>query len=303
VRAIFLGTPAAAVPSLTALGGFSEVATVVTRPDRPRGRSGTPQPSEIKQAALELGLEIAQPATAAELAEVVASHAPFDVALVVAYGMLIRPMTLSVPKAGFVNVHFSVLPRWRGAAPVQRSILAGDDRTGVTLMQMDEGLDTGPTLATLSTALGPLETGSSLTSRLADLGARMVTAWLPAAAEGRLAAVPQDQASATHAPKLVSTERWIDLERGAVAVLAAVRGLTPWPGAWIRHDGGAVRIVAARRGSSNLPRGVLKVIDTTLELGTPAGSVELLEVQPEGKRVMGAMDWARGLRDGPGRVS
>jgi methionyl-tRNA formyltransferase len=131
----------------------------------------------------------------------------------------------------------------------------------------------------------------------------MVTAWLPAAVEGRLAAVPQDRALATHAPKLVSSERWIDLERGAVAVLAAVRGLTPWPGAWIRHDSGAVRIVAARRGSSNLPRGVLEVIDTTLELGTPAGSVELLEVQPEGKRVMGAMDWARGLRDGPGRVS
>ena len=303
MRTIFLGTPAAAVPSLRALGGFSEVAAVVTRPDRPRGRSGRPQPSEINQAARELGLEVAQPETAAELADVIASHAPVDVALVVAYGMLVRPTTLLVPKAGFVNVHFSALPRWRGAAPVQRAILAGDDRTGVTLMQMDEGLDTGPTLVTISTAVGPVETGSTLTSRLAGLGAAMVTAWLPAAVEGRLAAVPQNGTAATHAPKLASTERWIDLERGAVAVLAAVRGLAPWPGAWIRHDSGAIRIVAAGRGSADLPPGILGVIDTRLELGTSTDAIELVEVQPEGKRVMGAMDWARGLRDGPGRVS
>ena len=297
MRAIFLGTPEAAVPSLHALAGIADVALVLTRPDRPRGRSARPQPSEVSRAAADLGLGVTHPETADELEAAVASVGPFDVALVVAYGMLIRPRVLAMPAAGFVNVHFSLLPRWRGAAPVQRALLAGDAVTGVTLMQMDEGLDTGPMLATTATRVGSHEDAASLTSRLADLGSHLVARWLPAAVEGRIARVAQDPARATTAPKLRTEERWIDVHAPAATVLASVRGLSPWPGAWIRHPTGAVRIHRAEAGVTTLAPGALGFAGGSVELGTGDGSVRLVTVQPEGKRAMAAGDWARGLRD------
>jgi methionyl-tRNA formyltransferase len=297
VKAVFLGTPAAAVPALRALNALADVGLVVTRPDRPRGRSGRPRPSEVSVAASNLELPIARPETAAELESTLVAVGPFDVALVVAYGMLIRPVVLAMPAAGFVNVHFSMLPRWRGAAPVQRAILAGDSTSGVTLMQMDAGLDTGPILATTATRIGPGENAASLTARLADLGANLVTRWLPAATEGRIPRIAQDSDQATVAPKLRSEERWIDVHATSHQVLAAVRGLTPWPGAWVRHHTGTLRILDAVTGSARLAPGALHLEGGSLEMGTGEGSIRLLTVQPEGKRAMAAADWARGLRD------
>jgi methionyl-tRNA formyltransferase len=217
--------------------------------------------------------------------------------------MLIRPQTLAVPRHGFVNVHFSILPRWRGAAPVPRALLAGDSRTGVTLMEMDEGLDTGPVLSSASTAIGPHEDAGTLTGRLAVLGGVLIERWLPAIVAGRVASTPQDHREAVTAPKLASDERWVDLSSETAMFLAAVRALSPWPGAWVRHDGAPLRIVRADIGSILLAPGELRVDGGGLHLGVGDGSVRLLEVQPAGKRAMNAMDWLRGLRNGPGSVS
>ncbi|HVR34029.1 MAG TPA: methionyl-tRNA formyltransferase [Acidimicrobiia bacterium] len=303
MKTIFLGTPPAAVPVLLRLVGNADVSTVVTRPDRPRGRSRRPMPSAVKIAADELGIGVFQPETSADLQAGLGDRSPFDVGVVVAFGMLIRPETLALPRHGFVNVHFSVLPRWRGAAPVQRAMLARDTRTGVTLMEMDEGLDTGPVLSTASTAIGPHEDAGALTERLAVLGGVLIERWLPAIVTGRVASTPQDQREAVTAPKLASHERWVDLSSEPATFLAAVRALSPWPGAWVRHDGGPLRIVLAEIGSIRLAPGELTVDDGGLHLGVGDGSVRLLEVQPAGKRGMNAMDWLRGLRNGPGAVS
>lgn len=297
MKAVFLGTPAAAVPSLRALDGFADVELVVTRPDRPRGRSGRPRPSEVSVAAVELGHPLSHPENARDLKVGLEAVGPFDIALVVAYGMLIRPDVLAMPAAGFINVHFSILPRWRGAAPVQRAILAGDPTSGVTLMRMNAGLDTGPVLATTATRIGSREDAASLTTRLSDLGARLVTAWLPAATQGRIAAIEQDEDQACVAPKLRSEERWIDVNATSHRVHAKVRGLSPWPGAWVRHPTGTLRILDTEPGHATLEPGQLRLEGGTLQMGTGEGSVRLVTVQPEGKRAMAAADWARGLRD------
>lgn len=303
MKAIFAGTPLAAVPALIALSRTAEVQLVVTRPDRPRGRSRRPQPSAVKQAALDLGLTVSQPETAAQLSETVGRVNDLDVAVVVAYGALVRPEVLAMPRSGFINVHFSILPRWRGAAPVQRAILAGDRRTGVTLMGMDEGLDTGPILATASTAIGTDEDASDLTGRLSEMGARLLETWLDPIVDGRVAPVTQDSSRATTAPKLTTHERWIDIAAPANEVLTAVRGLAPWPGAWAHHDTGALRIHRAVPGNLEIEPGVLAHGTGGLELGVGDGSILLVEVQPEGRRRMPGIDWARGLTSGLGHLS
>lgn len=303
MRAVFAGTPPAAVPALIALSRAAEIELVVTRPDRPRGRSRRPQPSAVKQAALDLGLTVSQPETAAQLSETVGTLNHLDVAVVAAYGALVRPEVLAMPRAGFVNVHFSILPRWRGAAPVQRAILAGDRRTGVTLMGMDEGLDTGPILATASTAIGADEDATELTGRLSEMGARLLDTWLGPIVHGGVAPIVQDSSRATTAPKLTSDERWIDVAAPASSVLAAVRGLAPWPGAWVHHDTGALRIHRAARGNLEIEPGSLIRGPHGLELGVGDGSILLVEVQPDGRRRMPALDWARGLTSGLGNIS
>lgn len=303
MKTIFFGTPEAAVPVLRRLVGIADVTTVVTRPDRPRGRSRRPVPSAVKLAADELGIAVRQPETSADLHAELGDRTPFDVAVVVAFGLLIRSETLALPRHGFVNVHFSVLPRWRGAAPVQRAMLAGDTRTGVTLMAMDEGLDTGPVLSTASTTIGPHEDAGALTERLAVLGAGLIARWLPAIVAGQVSSTPQDDREAVTARKLASDERWVDLSCEPGTFLAAVRALSPWPGAWVRHDGEPLRIVRAEIGAIGLAPGELTVHAGGLHLGVGDGSVLLLEVQPAGKRGMSAMDWLRGLRSGPGLVS
>ena len=303
MRAIFLGTPAAAVPSLDALSDIAEVTGVISRPDRPRGRSGTPRPSEVTAAARATGIDVSQPDNASGLTETIAHLVPFDVAVVVAYGMLIQPEALALARVGFINVHFSILPRWRGAAPVQRAILAGDERSGVSLMAMDVGLDTGPVLSTAATQISPREDAAELTDRLAAMGAVLLRRWLPAIVAGTVAPTLQDPVRVTHAAKLGSDERWIDVGGSVGSVLGAVRGLSPWPGAWVRHNTGAVRLLEVTPGSSRLDEGSLSVTSGDLELGVGDGSVRIVRLQPEGKRAMGGMDWARGLRADLGGVT
>lgn len=296
MRTVFLGTPEAAVPVLEALAGISDVLAVVTQPDRPRGRSGTPAPPPVKVRAGELGLSVVQPDSDRALAGILESHAPVDVAVLAAFGMLVRPDALDVPTHGIVNVHYSLLPRWRGAAPVHRAILEGDTRTGVTLIRLDEGLDTGPVLASRSTAIGPEETTGSLTRRLARSGADLLASRLPSIVAGAVLEVAQDPERVTIAAKIDRDERWIDPGAGAARFLRHVRAMTPAPGSWAHHDSGRFGIRSATMATTGTPLevGALVFEEGRLLLGVADGAVELREVQPEGKRTMPGPDWARG---------
>lgn len=300
MRTVFFGTPDSAVPSLRALVDISDVTAVVTRPDAPRGRSGRPQPSPIAQVAEEAGLTVHRPADRDQLAESIRKVGSFEVGVVVAFGMILRPEILEIPHRGYVNVHFSVLPRWRGAAPVQRAVLAGDARTGVTLMQMDRGLDTGSVISTWSTAIGTDEDAAALTHRLAVGGAEVLAANLDSYIAGRTATTRQDDTQATYAHKIESDERWIGPDRGVDEVIRTVRGLVPWPGAWLQHDTGPVRVHRARSAEHSPPPGVVEAHDTGVICGFADGGIRIDRVQPAGKQAMDARDWVRGLRDGPG---
>lgn len=299
IRAAFLGTPAEAVPILEAVSTVATITTVVTRPDRPRGRSGRPAPPPVKLAAMQAGWEVAQPARSADLAGLVAGC---DVAVVAAYGRLIPASALVVPPAGFVNVHFSLLPRWRGASPVVRAILAGDAETGVTLMRLDEGLDTGPTYDQATVAIGPEETAGELTARLAGLGAGLLRDRLATIVAGDLPVVAQDDATATAAARVEVAEAFVDPERHhRDAVLRAVRAFHPRPGAWAIADGLRIKLWRTRFATGDAPPGWAGVVDGVVLLGARDGAVELVEVQPEGRAVMSGRSWMAGRRDAPAR--
>jgi methionyl-tRNA formyltransferase len=299
IRTAFFGTPAAAVPVVAALAGSTDLRLVVTRPDRPRGRSGRPDPPAVKRAAAEFGIPLAQPARPGEIGDVLRAAA-LDVAVVAAYGRIIPGSLLAVPARGFVNVHFSLLPRWRGASPVAHAILGGDGETGVTLMQMDEGLDTGPVLAAARTAIRSDDTTGTLTARLAHLGARLLADTLPALARGEIAATAQDDAAATTAPPLAGDDGHIDPHRPAAEVLRLVRAMHPWPGAWGTVAGERFKVLAAApAGGGELPPGRIAADRDMVRLGTGGGSVELLTVQPAGKAAMSGRAWMNGRRGEP----
>ena len=294
-RTAFFGTPAAAVPALAALAAATTVELVVTRPDKPRGRSGKARPPAVKEAAREWGLAIAQPGRAAEVSSLLEG---LDLAVVVAYGQILPIEMLDVPAGGFVNLHFSRLPRWRGAAPVARAILAGDTTTGVDLMQLDAGMDTGAIIDRLAIEIEPIDTTGSLTGRLAGLGAGLLTRTLPALLEGTASRVPQPDEGVTHAAKLTSDEgRLSPLEMTAGECDRIVRAFNPNPGAWALVDGERLKVWrSAERLEVQLPPGTTRVEGGTVVIGTPAGGWELLEVQAAGKGRLGAADWARGYR-------
>jgi methionyl-tRNA formyltransferase len=304
MRAVFYGTPAEAVPALVALADLAEVLLVTTRPDRPRGRSGRPQPPPVKEAALARSLPVSQPERALHDLERLRSLAP-DVAVVVAYGQLLPPTLLAVPAAGFLNVHFSLLPRWRGASPVVRTLLAGDPITGVTLMVLDEGMDTGPVVAVESTQVRPGETAGELASRLAALGAEMLVRHLPAYLSGEISPRPQPEEGATAAARVRVEEAFVDptLHR-AEAVLRAVRAFSPKPGAWTELDGVRLKLWRARPAAGPGPGpGLAAEVGEAVLLGTADGPVELVEVQPAGRDRMGAAAWMRGRRQQPARFT
>jgi methionyl-tRNA formyltransferase len=295
MRSVFLGTPAAAVPSLAALIDVADVGLVVTQPDRARGRSGTKLASPVKRAAEEWGLPVAQPADKAELFGAL-SGSVFDVGLVAAYGELLQPKVLELAKYGFLNVHCSLLPRWRGPAPVERAILAGDETTGVSLMVIDEGLDTGPVVAVIETPISEDETGGSLTGRLSYLGSMLVDDALPEYLAGRLEPAPQIDAGSSSAGMLDPNEARIDGTFPVETAERAIRAFHPRPGAWLMIDGVRHKLIEAAHVNSRVPPGLVEAVDGVPVAGFDQGSLELLILQPEGKAPQAGSAWLNGRR-------
>ena len=300
MRAVFYGTPATAVPIVAALASVAEIALVVSRPDAARGRSGAPVTPPVAEAARSWGLPLAQPARPAdELDRVRALRA--DVAVVAAYAHKIPPELLAIPIRGFINVHLSLLPRWRGASPVARAILAGDSATGATLMEMEEGLDTGPILAQEPLDIGAEETAGELTARLAFVGARLLAAHLPEYVAGSLVASPQPDEGVTLAGKVAVEEAFVDpAVHSAAVVLRMIRAFDPSPGAWTNTEGSRLKLWGARHWEGPTPKaGRAEDRNGRVVVGVSGGAVELLEVQPAGKIRMPAADWMRGRRGEP----
>jgi len=291
MRIIFMGTPDFAVPTLAALteAGHTLVA-VYTQPPRPAGRGKKLQPSPVQMAAEERGIEVRSPVSLKNpgaQAEFAALGA--DIAVVAAYGLILPQAILDAPKDGCLNVHASLLPHWRGAAPIQRSILAGDEVTGITIMQMEAGLDTGPMLATART---PVEdkTAGELTEELAEIGAQLMVGTLVDLP--MLQAVPQDNAEASYAPKIDKAEAKIDFSQTAEAIERQVCAFAPFPGAWFDFDGERVKVLKAEMVDGSGTAGT--TLDEALSIACGSGALGLLRVQRAGKPVMDAADFLRG---------
>ena len=297
MRVLFAGTPAVAVPSLDALieAGFDVVA-VLTRPDAPVGRKRVLTPSPVAQRAAELGIDVIHAARVdAEAIAGISAVRP-DVAAIVAYGGLVPPAALGIPRHGWVNLHFSLLPAWRGAAPVQRSVMAGDDVTGAVTFQLEEGLDTGPVFGTLTEAVRPQDTAGDVLERLSHSGAVLLAQTLSAIAAGK--ASPQPQAGEVSlAPKLTLEDGHLNWAHPALAISRQARGVTPEPGAWTLLDGQRVKVepVRLRPDVSGLAPGSVAMQGKTVLVGTGSHAVELTRLQPAGKKMMAAADWARGV--------
>ncbi|AEE46098.1 methionyl-tRNA formyltransferase [Cellulomonas fimi] len=307
MRLLFAGTPAAAVPSLEALlASRHEVVAVLTRPDARAGRGRTLAPSPVKARALEAGIEVLTPARprgeefVARLAELDVDAAP-----VVAYGALLPAEVLDVPRHGWVNLHFSVLPAWRGAAPVQHALIAGDEVTGATTFRIEQGLDTGPVLGTLTETVRPRDTAGDLLTRLATSGAGLLVATLDALEDGELVAVPQPADGVSHAPKIEAEDARVRWSHPVHAVDRRIRGCTPAPGAWTTLPDGArlgLGPVLPRPDVTELAPGELRAGRREVLVGAGGGAVQLGDVTPPGKRAMPAADWARGARPADGTV-
>ena len=291
MRVVFMGSPAFAVPTLRWLASAYEVVGVVTQPDRSAGRGRQLVPPPVKLAAIELGVDILQPMRLREPAatEVIRSWQP-ELILVAAFGQILRPEILQLPSRGCVNLHASLLPRHRGAAPIPAAILAGDPETGITLMRMDAGLDTGPILAQEVLALSPDETALSLGEKLAKLAKQTAERYLPRYLAGELPPHPQDEALATYAPMLRKHDSRMDLAQPAEALARRVRAYHPWPGTHLLWRGVPLKILRARA----MPRanGAAGPLGRVVREGTGVavicgeGKLQLLEIQPPGKRSM-----------------
>lgn len=301
-RVVFLGTPAAAVPTLESLASEFDIALVVTQPDRARGRSDRPVPPPVKQAATALSLPVAQPDSSTELRETIAAVGPLEVGVVVAYGRILRPDVLDLPEKGFLNVHFSLLPRWRGAAPVERAMIAGDEMTGVTIIRLDEGLDTGPVLTAQAIDIPREDDAGALTARLARLGARLLVQALPQYLEGGLEAQPQTSDGATYADKITADDRPLDIHGSVAEFVNKVRGLAPEPAATLDIDGDRHKIYRAVAHEASPERGIWAAFDGMPVVGVADGGVALVELQPPGKNRQSGEDWLRGRRRSGGSV-
>lgn len=301
-RLVFLGTPEAAVPTLEALTEHHDVGLVVTQPDRPKGRSGRPVPPPVKESATSMGLAVSQPGSRAELEATIDGHGPFDVGVVVAYGRILRPEILNAPEHGLLNVHFSLLPRWRGAAPVARALMARDPMTGVTIMKLDEGLDTGPILTAQAIDIPDDVDSGALTDRLAALGAGLLVDALPGYLSGDLHPVPQVEDGVTYADKIDKADRPIDPGADAERVVAQVRGLSPSPAATLEIDGETHKILEARVADIPVEPGTWANVGGRPLVGLGGGAVELVRLQPPGKTPQNGVDWVNGRHRDSGRV-
>lgn len=295
-RIVFLGTPEPAVPTLRLLAAQFDVGLVVTQPDKSRGRSGAPTPSPVKAEAARLGITVGQPRKATEIAPVITSAGGFDLGVVVAYGRILRPDVLSLPGKGLLNVHFSLLPRWRGAAPVARALMEGDPMSGVTIIKIDEGMDTGPVLTAQAVDIGVDETAGELTARLATLGARLIAASIPGYMAGDLVPVTQTDEGVEYAHKIEASDRRLDVDFVPRRFVDHVRALAPNPGATLNLDGQTFKILEAREAEQGPLRRTWEEFAGRPVVGLADGAVELVVVQPPGRRAMAGADWLRGAR-------
>jgi methionyl-tRNA formyltransferase len=302
---LFAGTPAPAVPSLEALlAADHEVVAVLTRPDAPAGRGRRVSRSPVAERADAAGVPVLQPRSPREpefLARL--TELAVDCVPVVAYGALVPQAALDVPPHGWVNLHFSLLPAWRGAAPVQHAVMAGDEVTGASTFRLEAGLDTGPVFGTLTEPIGPRDTAGDLLDRLAVGGARLLVATLDGIAAGTLEARPQPAEGVSLAPRIEVADARVDWALPAHVVDRRVRGVTPAPGAWTTWRGERLRLGPVQPepdGDAALAPGELRVAGQAVLAGTGRGVVRLGSVQPAGKRMVPAADWARGARPQPG---
>ncbi|UFU04546.1 methionyl-tRNA formyltransferase [Ruania suaedae] len=304
MRVVFAGTPAVAVPSLHAiLASSHEVVAVLTRPPAPAGRKRVLTPSPVHEAAEEAGLPVitSDRPHEPETVEQLRALAP-EVCAVVAYGALLREPALSLPPHGWINLHFSLLPAWRGAAPVQHSIMAGDDVTGASTFRIEAGLDTGPVIGTMTETVRPWDTSGDLLDRLAEAGPALLVSSLDALADGTASPQPQPDEGVSLAPRLTADHARVDWRRPAIAIDRQIRGCTPAPGAWTTRAGQRVKLGPVRpiddTGTPGLAPGQLSVTSDGLLVGTGTSPVRLDRIAPPGKSWMSAADWARGARLG-----
>ncbi|MCB9135015.1 MAG: methionyl-tRNA formyltransferase [Anaerolineales bacterium] len=297
-KIVFMGSPAFALPALEAVAKNYPVVGVITQPDQPAGRGRTLTPPPIKTLAEQLGLPVIQPRRLRDPEPMTQLHAwnP-DLIVVAAFGQILRPNVLDLPPHGCINIHASLLPRWRGAAPIQASILHGDAESGVTIMKMDPGIDTGPTLTRRALPISPDDTAETLSAKLADLGAALLLATLPAYLCGELAPQPQEETGATYASMLKKEDGVLDFVRPAEALAWKVRAFNPWPGASFDWAGGTLKVHRAHAERGKASAGQLLRVGKLPAVGTVEGVLVLDEVQPQGKKAMPGQVFLNGARD------
>jgi methionyl-tRNA formyltransferase len=304
MRLLFAGTPAVAVPALEALlASPHDVIAVLTRPDAPSGRGRRLTPSPVAEVALAEGIEVLRPNRPSdpEFLDRLTELAP-DAAPIVAYGGLIPPPALAIPRHGWINLHFSLLPAWRGAAPVQRAVIAGDEITGACTFQLEAGLDTGPVYGVLTEAIGPRDTAGDLLARLAESGAGLLVATMDGIESGALVPVTQSAEGVSQAPKLSVDEARVPWGAPAMHIDRLIRGCTPAPGAWTSFREERVKLgpVQPTTDGDALPPGEIAVRKNRVLVGTATHPVLLGDVRAGGRKQMPAGDWARGIRIEPG---
>jgi len=296
---VFMGSPEFALPTLRALAGHYPIVGVITQPDRPAGRGKWMTPPPVKVLAQELGLPVMQPQRlkAPEAMQQLREWAP-DLIVVAAFGQILRPDVIDLPKYGCINVHASLLPRWRGAAPIQAAILAGDTWTGVTIMRMDAGVDTGPVLSQRGIPIMADDTAGFISQRLAALGAELLIETLPDYLSGEIQPHPQIETGATYAPMLKKEDGLLDFSRPAEELARRVRALNPWPGAYTLWQGQLLKVLRAHVGveAESVP-GKRLVHERLPGIGTGHGILVLDEVHPAGKKPMPGSDFLRGIRN------
>lgn len=297
VRIVFMGSPDFALPTLAALDKQYSVVGVISQPDRPAGRGRVLTPPPVKQMAVQLGLEVIQPQKLREplAQEKLKEWAP-ELIVVAAFGQILRASVLELPAHGCVNVHASLLPRWRGAAPIQAAIYHGDLESGVTVMRMDAGIDTGAILRQRAVEILPQDTAGSLSDRLAEEGARLLIETLPEYLAGKIAPQTQDEARATYAAMLTKEQGALDFTRPAVELERQVRAFLPWPGAYLFFQGEMLKVLRAHVEHGEAASGRRVEISHLPAVGTTSGWLVLDEVQPAGKRAMPGDVFLRGAR-------
>ena len=297
IRVVFMGSPDFALPTLAALDRHYSVAGVITQPDRPAGRGRVLTPPPVKQLAVQLGIDVIQPAKLreAEAQEALKAWAP-DLIVVAAFGQILRSSVLELPCYGCVNVHASLLPRWRGAAPIQAAILHGDAESGVTIMKMDAGIDTGAILSQRALPILPEDTAGNLSVRLAEEGANLLIETLPAYLAGAVTLTAQDETRATYASMLTKEQGELDFSKPAESLERQVRAFQPWPGAFAFFQGEMLKVLCAHVDGNAAVPSQRAIVQNLPAVGTASGWLVLDEVQPAGKRPMSGDVFLRGAR-------